>query len=778
LLLAPGGGILIGDTAPGFSLIATLNRLFGTVRRRPLALLAAVALLAACGVALAWYLRDQRSLSRGRDALAHQDFAEAREQFETYLTHHPNDNEVRLLAAQAARRAGDLAAAEDHLFTAQRTGDVSEASTLEWALLRAQRGDSTGIETYLHEQQARDPATSALVLEAAAQGALKKGRDPLALEFLDSLLTIQPDHYHGRLLRGRMWHDRGRYEEARPDLARAVELRPEAVEARVLFADTAYQLGHVGEAADNFVEALQRQCDNADALLGLARCRVDEYRLDDAERLLDDLLARDPKNTAANAERSRLARIDRVNHSGTPMSDQVHVVCGACHQYPSPGIFPRSAWRPELRQAYDFLRNSKLTIDYPPFEAVARYYEDGAPESLALPDFGSAGAPLNFKREGFTPPNQPPHPGVANVTAARLFDPHHDDIIVCDMRFGRVSVYQSYTNPPQWHTLAELRNPCHAEVVDLDGDGRKDLLVADLGAFPPTDEHVGRVVWLRQKPDQTFESITLLEGVGRVADVRAADFRGTGKLDLVVGVFGWRATGEILFLENQTTDWSKPKFVPHVVDERHGTIHVPVADLNGDGKPDFVALISQEHETIVAFINEGGGKFRPEPLYTAPHPAWGSSGIELVDLNGDGKLDVLYTNGDSLQPPYILKPYHGVRWLENKGGLKFEPHELAAMPGAMRAVAADFFGTGRKDIAIVSYLPAEHYPQREKLPLASIMLMRQTAPGRFERHVIETGECDHLTCCITEFDGRPALVTGNFAINPLRDLPEAITIWR
>ena len=78
-------------------------------------------------------------------------------------------------------------------------------------------------------------------------------------------------------------------------------------------------------------------------------------------------------------------------------------------------------------------------------------------------------------------------------------------------------------------------------------------------------------------------------------------------------------------------------------------LDVIVGDLNGDGKPDFVALISQEHETIVAFINEGSGKFRPEPLFSAAHPAWGASGIELVDLNGDNKLDVLVTRGTHVE---------------------------------------------------------------------------------------------------------------------------------
>src|SRR5206468_5346209 len=175
----------------------------------------------------------------------------------------------------------------------------------------------------------------------------------------------------------------------------------------------------------------------------------------------------------------------------------------------------------------------------------------------------------------------------------------------------------------------------------------------------------------------------------RVADVQAADFRGTGKLDLVVAAFGWNTTGEIYFLENQTTDWAHPKFVKRELDVRHGGIHVPVADLNGDGKPDFVALISQEHETVVAFVNEGGGQFRRQTLYSAPHPAWGSSGIQLVDLDGDGRLDVLMTNGDVLQPPYFVKPYHGVDWLQNQGGLRFQRRHLADFPGAMRAVAAD-----------------------------------------------------------------------------------------
>src|SRR5205807_6857031 len=136
------------------------------------------------------------------------------------------------------------------------------------------------------------------------------------------------------------------------------------------------------------------------------------------------------------------------------------------------------------------------------------------------------------------------------------------------------------------------------------------------------------------------------------------------------------------------------------------------ADLNRDGKPDFVAAISQEHETVVAFLNEGGGRFRQETIYTAPHPAFGINGLLLVDLDGDGDLDALLTNGDALDQPYVLKPYHGVTWLENRGSYPFVPHRLADCHGAGSPVAADFDGNGLLDVAFTVFLPLEGFPQR------------------------------------------------------------------
>jgi len=434
-----------------------------------------------------------------------------------------------------------------------------------------------------------------------------------------------------------------------------------------------------------------------------------------------------------------------------------------------------------VKQAYDFFAQSPLLgLDFPSLESVALYYENRAPQTLPLLARKDSGqeSPVRFERQGFSLPDPRATPGVSNLQLVHLFDPRRLDVLVCDAVQDQVLVLRPYDESPTLKILAKGFCCAHAEVLDLDGDGIKDILLACLGSFYATDDRVGSVVWLKGSADGTFTPIPLLEGVGRVADVQAADFRGNGKLDLIVAVFGWRQTGEILYLENRTTDWSKPVFVPRVLDQRHGAIHVPVADLNKDGRPDFVALISQEHETVVAFLNQGNGEFRKETIYTAPHPAFGSSGIQLIDLDGDGNLDVLLTNGDSLDAPYLLKPYHGIAWLENRRSFPFVYHRILDLYGAMRAVAGDVVGNGKRDIIAVSFLPAETFPQRTALQLESIVLLEQTAPGTFVRHPLERVRCDHLTCALGDLtaNGKTDLVVGNFTKGTTKS--PAIEIWK
>ncbi len=461
-------------------------------------------------------------------------------------------------------------------------------------------------------------------------------------------------------------------------------------------------------------------------------------------------------------------------------SEEVHRLCAACHAYPPPDTFPRSAWRREVKQGYDFFhQDPSYRFEYPPLDAVVRYYESRAPVSLPSLTYASPVQPprCRFERRDQRVAAAAGPPGVAHVNLARLFGKDRLSIVCCDALNREVSALDLQASPPSRIPLAQGLCCVHAEVADLDGDGLNDLLLAGIGSFYATDARVGSVVWLRQTANGNFTPITLLDGLGRVADVQAADFTGDGKLDLVVAEFGWRQTGAILLLENQTTDWNKPIFAPRVLDKRHGTTQVQVADLNRDGKPDFVAAISQEHETVVAFLNEGGGRFRPETIYSAPHPAFGINGLHLVDLDGDGDLDALLTNGDALDQPYVLKPYHGLTWLENRGSYAFTPRRLADYYGAGSPVTADFDGNGLLDIAMTVFLPLESFPQRVSQRLESVVILEQTTAGTFTRHTLERETCDHLTCAAADVngDGRPDLVLGNF--DPTGRAGSPVSIW-
>ena len=338
-----------------------------------------------------------------------------------------------------------------------------------------------------------------------------------------------------------------------------------------------------------------------------------------------------------------------------------------------------------------------------------------------------------------------------------MLGPPGATLSLCDMLTGDVCQVRTDQRPLSVAVLAHVRNPAHAELVDLDRDGVSDWLVADLGSALPADHADGRVLWLRGDVAGTLDVVTLADGLGRVADAEAADFDGDGDLDVIVAEFGWHGTGSLFWLEQTAADGlpadiSSLAFRRHEIDPRHGASHLATTDLNGDGALDCVVLISQAHETILAYLNDGQGAFRPAVLFAAEQPSFGLSGMELVDLDSDGDQDVLFTNGDAFDS-FLMRPEHAVRWLENSGGLQFSQHMLTLLPGASRAVAADLDGDGDLDVAASAYLPAQARDQLEDPRYATLLWLEQIAPGRFERHPLETSEWGHLALCVGDFDG-------------------------
>lgn len=442
---------------------------------------------------------------------------------------------------------------------------------------------------------------------------------------------------------------------------------------------------------------------------------------------------------------------------------------------PKPTSFPRVAWKEEVDKGFEFYIESKRAdLDVPSLAAVVSFFQDRAPEKLDAPAPKSTPPTPWFEHQALAAPR--PLPSVAHLRWLPDDPNRPRSLVFADMLHGEVRRVSAAGRQLEHYPIATLPNPAHIEPFDLDADGKLDLIISCLGSMPPEDHDRGQVVWLRKTDGfDGYEPVVLLDKVGRVASTQCADFDGDGDTDILVAVFGWRKTGQIILLRQTDPEAGKLRFEQVEIDPRHGTIHVPAADLNGDGKPDFVALVSQEHEVIDAFINQGDGTFRPQRVYSAGDPSYGSSGIQLVDLDQDGDLDVLYTNGDTLDSVYI-RPYHSVQWLENTGTYPYVRHLIGSLPGATRALAVDVDQDGDQDVAAVVFVTpgAKPIAQSGKDEYDAIVVYEQTDRGVFQSHWIsKLGDVGRMALEVGDFDqdGAVDLVTGNFAStdSPIQD---------
>jgi hypothetical protein len=364
-------------------------------------------------------------------------------------------------------------------------------------------------------------------------------------------------------------------------------------------------------------------------------------------------------------------------------------------------------------------------------------------------------------------------PWISHVNVVDLDRDGRNDILACDDKLNGV-VWLRQTAPAQFAEstlLAGLPSPVHVEAVDMDADGDLDLLVACMGEVFPNNDKIGSVVILENDGAQNFTKHVIAERIARVTDIRAGDFDGDGRLDLAVAQFGYDQ-GEVRWMRN-LGGW---QFESRILLNLSGAINVCVADLNGDRTPDIAVLVSQQWEEVHLFENDGKGNFTGKILFGSTNEDYGSSGISLADLNRDGRPDILYSNGDGFAYADPGKrPWHGLQWLENVGGGNFRYHRIGDLPGAYSPVGVDLEGRGAMDIVCVSGFNDWQNPEAPAL-----VVFRNDGKQNFTMHVLAHAPIQLITCAAGDLDGsgRPSIVTAGFYSYPPFDRMDRITLWR
>ena len=361
-------------------------------------------------------------------------------------------------------------------------------------------------------------------------------------------------------------------------------------------------------------------------------------------------------------------------------------------------------------------------------------------------------------------------PVICNIQFAKLGNNKNSAFLICDAQNHAVSLGKYKDN--QWYedTIAnDIQAPARCYQTDFDNDGDIDILVANLGSIFPTDKLVGEVILL-ENTENSFTKHILLDKLRRVADVRCHDFDNDGDQDLVVAIFG-HGHGSLLYCE-QASDNS---FKRTQLLDGPGFIHAPIADFDNDGFIDIASVISQDEEEVWVHYGTGKGTFQKSLLFSTLDNEFGSSGLIANDIDNDGDVDLLLTNGDNLEEFFHYpQQNHGATLFINNKHRQFSIKRISSLPGCYAADIKDLNNDGLKDIVLLSMV--NNWKDHDS---ASVIILEQSVNGDFSERQLASKPIKLISCCIDDLnnDGQMDILAGGFRIQPPFSGPTRLQAW-
>jgi hypothetical protein len=226
--------------------------------------------------------------------------------------------------------------------------------------------------------------------------------------------------------------------------------------------------------------------------------------------------------------------------------------------------------------------------------------------------------------------------------------------------------------------------------MDLDGDGKPDLLIAD------GDSNIITVYHNNSTPGSisfTPQGSYIMGSNDYPIGITAGDLDGDGKPEIVVSNF---YSQNISIFRNTSTSGHITLAAPITLAAGNYATGATIADLNGDGKPEIIVACggSDYLSTYTNHSSVGSLSFSAKVNWTVPS---GSAPfkVEVADIDGDGLPDMVAANGNT----NVVSVFRNI----SSGTVSFATHVDFATGNAPQGLAiGDLDGDGKPDLAVAN----------------------------------------------------------------------------
>jgi hypothetical protein len=286
----------------------------------------------------------------------------------------------------------------------------------------------------------------------------------------------------------------------------------------------------------------------------------------------------------------------------------------------------------------------------------------------------------------------------ASLAGANFADDGHTDLALATQLFPEVSILQGLGNL-RFVPGGTISNPIHATplVADFNGDGLPDVAVVGRQgkvllrlARPDAPGTFAPPVAVNPDPDPPARAVAVISTPGGQT-LAALDAGGSS----------------LSFYRRQPDGTFTRQAGPTVPGTLPGAL--AAGDLNGDGLTDLVVADAGSDEVLV-YLQTATGGFGPTPdddLHVGVSP----SALDLVDVDGDGLLDIVVANQFSGDVSVLhsegeagftsesrFRAGTGLYWLEDHDGKLV----VTSREGTAGLVAGDFGGGSGSDLVAVN----------------------------------------------------------------------------